>query len=126
MRLVRGRDGAVVASDLELAASFLRRLRGLMGRRRLPAGRGLWLEPCASIHMMFVPFAIDVVFVRRAPERPLGPGAEGEVLKVCPAVTPWLGLAWCPGATAAVELAAGQAAALGLWEGDLVRVEEAA
>lgn len=124
MRLVRESDGARLVDELELADGFLTRLRGLMGRRALPAGRGLWLEPCDSIHMMFVPFAIDVVFVQR-PRGPLGPDARAEVVKVCPAVTPWLGLAWCRGATGAIEVGAGRATALGIAPGDTLRVEAA-
>ncbi len=125
MRLVRERDGAVVVDRLELADSFLGRLRGLMGRRDLPADRGLWLEPCASIHMMFVPFAIDVLWVSRAPGRPLGVGARAEVVQVSPAVRPWLGASWCRGASGAIELAAGRAGGLSLAPGDLLTVEAA-
>ena len=116
-------DGTVVTPALRLANTFGTRLRGLIGRRLQP-GEGLWLEPCSSIHMMFVPYAIDVVFVRRS-EEPLRPGADGEVLKVCPRVRPWIGLAWCKGATSALELEAGQADALGLRVGDRLQLEEA-
>ncbi|MCO5168583.1 MAG: DUF192 domain-containing protein [Planctomycetes bacterium] len=125
---MRERDGAVVADEVELAASFLRRLRGLMGRRALPPGRGLWLEPCASIHMMFVPFSIDVLFVTRRGDRPLGPGARAEVLEVAPRVRPWVGLAWCAGAfgaVGAIEVAAGRAGDLGVAPGDLLTLEAA-
>ncbi|MCA8921596.1 MAG: DUF192 domain-containing protein [Planctomycetes bacterium] len=118
--LQREEDGAVVADALRLANTFSTRLRGLIGRRLEPRG-GLWLEPCSSIHMMFVPYAIDVVFVRRAGE-PLRPGAEGEVLKVCSHVRPWIGLAWCSGATSALELRAGRADELGLRAGDRLRL----
>ncbi len=79
-RLVRERDGAVVAERLEVADTFLGRLRGLMGRRGIDAGAGLWIEPCSSIHMMFVRFPIDAVWV----------DGNGTVLKVSPAVTPWM------------------------------------
>ena len=122
--LVRRRDGAVVCR-LELADSFVRRFLGLMGRGGLPRDAGLWIEPCTSIHMMFMRFSIDAVFVRRAASgRPLGPGVEGEILKVCRAVRPWIGMAWCTGATAVVELAAGRAAELGLVEGDVLTLDE--
>jgi uncharacterized protein len=133
MRLVRERDGAVVADELEVADSFVRRLFGLMGRRALPTGRGLWLEPCTSIHMMFVPFSIDVLFVRRSAEAPLGPGARAEVVGVSPRVWPWVGLAWCrrgssgvqPGVTGAVEVQAGRAGSLAVMPGDVLAVEGA-
>lgn len=123
MRLVRAGDGAVVASDLRVAASFGARLRGLMGRAGLAPGEALWIEPCDAIHMMFMRFAIDVLFVRREGRGAVGAGAEGEVLAVWPRVRPWLGLARCPGASSTIELEAGRAAALGVREGDRLRVE---
>lgn len=123
MRLVRASDGAVVVERLALADRFLPRLRGLMGRRGLPRGEGLWLEPCASIHMMFVPFPLDVLFLRRDAPGALAAGAEGEVLAVRERVRPWLGLAACRGASSALEVSAGEAARLGLLVGDRLRLE---
>ena len=124
LRLTRTSDGAVLATALRLADRFGTRLRGLMGRRSLPAGEGLWIEPCSSIHMMFVPFPIDVLFLRRRDRDRLGPGAQGEVLKVCEGVRAWIGLAWCAGASTAVELPAG--GAKGVRAGDELRLEVAA
>lgn len=134
MRLVRAGDGAVVVSELELATRFGSRLRGLMGRRGLPEGGGLWLEPCDGIHMMFMRFAIDALFVgRRAPQDGPGdprpgdprPGDTVELLRVCPGLRPWLSLATCRGAAGVVEVPAGRAARLGLAAGDRLRVEAA-
>ncbi|MBR3458884.1 MAG: DUF192 domain-containing protein, partial [Selenomonadaceae bacterium] len=36
--------------QVELADSFLSRFLGLMGRSALPAGQGLLLVPCSSVH----------------------------------------------------------------------------
>ena len=36
---------------------------GLMFRKTLPTGRGMWLIPCNGIHMMFMNFPIDAVFL---------------------------------------------------------------
>lgn len=124
MKLVRATDGALVADPLELADTFGRRLRGLIGRGRLGPAEGLWLAPCNSIHMMFVPFPIDVVFVA-GDAGALGPGAAAEVVEVRPAVRPWLGLAWCRRASSAIELAAGRADSVGLRPGDGLRLEAA-
>ncbi len=126
MRLVRAEDGAEVAGAVEVARGFLGRFLGLMGRRALPAGGALWLEPCDAVHMMFMRFPIDVVFVRRGRGEPLAPGAGGEVVGVRAGVRPWLGLARCPGATSAVELEAGRAAAVGVAPGQALRLEGAA
>lgn len=46
-----------------MARSFFTRLKGLLGTDSLPEGQGLWLEPCASIHMFGMKYAIDAVFV---------------------------------------------------------------
>jgi uncharacterized membrane protein (UPF0127 family) len=113
-RLVRERDGAVVAERVELANTFGTRLVGLMGRAGIRAGWALWIEPCSSIHMMFVRFPIDVVFV----------GADKVVLKVVSRVRPWIGLAACLGARSAVELEAGAAERAGLAAGDRLCLEE--
>ncbi|MBL7716042.1 MAG: DUF192 domain-containing protein [Bdellovibrionales bacterium] len=38
---------------------------GLMGSRGLNLGEGLWIRPCNSIHMWFMRFPIDVIFVTK-------------------------------------------------------------
>jgi uncharacterized membrane protein (UPF0127 family) len=52
-----------LASTLLVADTFCRSLLGLMGRRRLPLGEGLWISPCQSVHSMWMRFPIDVVFL---------------------------------------------------------------
>ncbi len=54
-----------IAQVAELANTFLRRGLGLMGRRSLPEGGGLILLPNNNIHMFFMRFPIDVIFVDR-------------------------------------------------------------
>jgi uncharacterized membrane protein (UPF0127 family) len=46
------------------ANTFFKRFMGLMGRRE--ADYGLFLDPCDSIHMFFMRFPIDAVFVDNA------------------------------------------------------------
>ena len=66
-----------------LWAKFL----GLMGRPSLPAGAGLWLPDSNGIHMMFMRFAIDAVFVGK-------PDGDGAAAGRCdPTALPaWRGL----------------------------------
>ncbi len=123
MQLVRVSDGAVVAAELHVANTFATQFLGLMFRAGLRSGEGLWLQSCSAIHMMFMRFSIDVLFVRG--ESKPQPGAEGELLKVCSNVRPWVGMAWCIGASSTVELAAGTASKVGLQAGDLLCVREA-
>jgi uncharacterized protein len=90
--------GHVVCERCAVADRPLARLRGLLGRRELPAGDGLLLRPAPSIHTWFMRFPIDAVFL----------GRDGTVLKIRANVRPWR-LAGCRGAHATLELAAGEA-----------------
>lgn len=53
----------VLAREVQVAFSFWRRLKGLLGERSLPVGKGLLLKPCNAIHSWFMSFPIDVVFL---------------------------------------------------------------
>src|SRR3972149_3739905 len=56
-------EGGVVCERCVVAASPLRRLRGLLGRAFLPAGEGILLKPARSVHTFFMRFPLDVGFV---------------------------------------------------------------
>ena len=75
-------DGTVVAQPLEVASNFVSRGVGLMGRSRLPENGGLLIHGCNGIHMMFMRFPIDAVFVDK----------KGVVLKTYERLLPWIGL----------------------------------
>jgi len=109
--LVTG-EGLVVADHVEEARSMLRRGLGLMFRRSLPAGHGLWIQPCSSIHMFFMRFAIDVAFV----------DGTGRVIRVYHAIKPWRISRIVFGARAAVELPAGTLAAASVDSGTVLRL----
>ena len=90
--------------DIEIADSFFSRLRGLMGRSHLDKGKGLLLAPCNSIHMLFMRFAIDVVYLDK----------EFCIKKIARNVSPWIGMSFCFGAWGALELPSGEAERLNL------------
>jgi uncharacterized protein len=121
MTLVRAADGAPLWR-LEVADSWLGRLRGLMFRPALADGSGLYLPGTNSVHMMFMRFPIDALFLGA----PRGDGAQ-PVVALRPALRPWTGVVWwVRGARGAVELPAGTLARAALAPGDLVRLERAA
>jgi uncharacterized membrane protein (UPF0127 family) len=91
------------------ADRFRSRLIGLIGRRGLAPGVGLWLRPCDAIHTLGLRFAIDVVFV----------DALGRVRRVDARVRPWR-VRICIGAHSVVELAAGEARRLGIEVGQVI------
>ena len=53
----------IIAANIEVAAKFILRLRGLLGRKTLSPGEGMLLWPCHSIHCFGMRFSIDVVFL---------------------------------------------------------------
>lgn len=55
--------GTVLASDVAIADTPLKRMRGLLGRQSLGPKEGLVITRCQSIHMFFMKFPIDVVFI---------------------------------------------------------------
>lgn len=92
--------GAVLAQNASIARSVVARTRGLMFRRGLAEGEALVIEPCSSIHMMWMLFPIDAVFYNR----------EGVVTKVARNVKPWIGFSMGGrGARAVIEMRVGDA-----------------
>ena len=105
-------DGKVVCERCEVADKPLPRMRGLLGRAGLEPGGGMLITPSPSVHMFFMRFAIDVVFLDRSLT----------VVKVAHELRPWR-MAGARKANAALELPAGTAAALGLGPGDVLELE---
>ncbi|MDQ3448777.1 MAG: DUF192 domain-containing protein [Chloroflexota bacterium] len=107
----------MVASSIEVATTFWGRFRGLMGRRSLADGEGLYLTT-ASIHMLFMRFPIDALFVGPADDMGLR-----TVLAVRNRLPPWRGMVLpVRGAAGVVELPAGTVLAASLGRGDRVRL----
>jgi hypothetical protein len=82
-------------------------MKGLLGRRELPSGEGIWLKPASSVHMAVMRFAIDAVFLDH----------DDRVVKIAADLQPWR-MAGSRGAKSVVELPAGEAQRRGLKAGD--------
>lgn len=90
-------QGPYRVDSVAVAATAWRRALGLMGRRSMGRGRGLFLAPCPSVHTCFMRFDLDLIFVSR----------DWRVVRIVPSVAPWR-MAWGgPGAWAVLELQAG-------------------
>ncbi len=88
--------GTVLATCLELADSGPKRNKGLLGRKALPPGGGLWIVPCESVHTFFMQFPIDLVYLDR----------KNRIRKVCDSVPPWR-ISVCLSAHSILELPPG-------------------
>jgi len=100
-------EGSAVCERCLVADRPLARMKGLLGRRDLPAGEGVWIQPTTSIHMAFMRFAIDAVFLDR----------DGVVVKLVPRLRPWR-MASSRHARSVIELRAGECERRGLRLGD--------
>lgn len=91
---------ATLATDVEIADTWLRRARGLMFRRWFPPGSALVFRfdraAPRALHMLFVPFAIDALWV-----------VDGEVVAT-KRLGPWVGVGRATAETI-IELPAGAA-----------------
>lgn len=108
------RTGGFVVTRLEPAFDRDTRNRGLLGRTDLPREHALVLAPCNAVHMFFMKFPIDVLFV----------GRDGNVLRIVPGLKPWR-IAMSLRAHATIETAAGVAREAGARVGDRLSVEPA-
>jgi uncharacterized membrane protein (UPF0127 family) len=110
-----------LATSLEVADSLWAKFMGLMGRPSLAADTGLWLPASNGIHMMFMRFPIDAIFVGR-------PGVDGgddvrPVLSVHRSLAAWTGLVpLVRGAHGVLELPVGTIDASGTQVGDRIRL----
>lgn len=109
---LRRENGSIVCERCLLAETALTRMRGLLGRRNLPSGEGILLKPASSVHMAFMRFAIDAVFLDR----------DLRIVKIAAELKPWRA-AGARGSKSVLEIAAGEAARRGLTVGDRLTVD---
>lgn len=105
--------GEVVTAELVKADTMWKRMRGLLGRGSLAPTEGLWIEPCNAIHMFFMRFPIDAVFLD-----------EGfQVVRVHEDLRPWRMARGGKFAHSVLELPQGKAAFFNIRVGDKLQVD---
>ncbi|HUF08892.1 MAG TPA: DUF192 domain-containing protein [Rhodothermales bacterium] len=105
--------GESLADSVQVARSAWSRFWGLMMRRHLPHGHGLLIDPCSSVHTMFMRFPIDVIYLDR----------ENRVVKIAADMKPYRASIG-RGARSVLEVNGGVAAEKGLTVGDRVVLTE--
>ena len=65
LRVTNTTRGITVGDKIELADTSLKRMFGLLGRRGLDPGGGLWIRPSSGVHTFGMAFSIDVVGLDR-------------------------------------------------------------
>jgi len=86
-----------VATGIDKADSFTKRLVGLLGRSSLQADEGLWFDKCSAIHTLGMRMPIDVIFIN----------SNNEVVKLCLNVQAGCWSLSCRKARGLIELSSG-------------------
>jgi uncharacterized membrane protein (UPF0127 family) len=114
-RIVNLTSNNVLATHARMADSFVTRLAGLLFSPPLQAGEGLVLQPCNSIHMFGMKFALDVVFVDK----------QWRVVGIVESIAPGQMSRYYPNAKACFELPPGTIGDTGTKVGDQVELLDA-
>jgi uncharacterized membrane protein (UPF0127 family) len=86
----------VLATHMEVADSAAKRNKGLLGRKCLAPGEGMWIRPCEAVHTFWMQFPIDLIYLDR----------KNQIRKLVSAVPPWR-LSGCLRAHSVLELPSG-------------------
>jgi uncharacterized membrane protein (UPF0127 family) len=79
-------SGKTIATNVNQAYRFFKRLKGLMFTKELHSGAGLHIKPCPSVHTFFMKYAIDILYLDKANvviaiDEALAPGKVGKHYK---------------------------------------------
>ena len=120
LRAINETRGTVLCARLEDAGGVAGQSRGLLGRERLQPDEGMLFvrgrfEPFMLMHMFFMRFPIDIVFLDRS----------DVVVKINRELKPWRISSMVFAARKALELSAGAADLCRTAVGDRIRFEQA-
>jgi len=101
-----------IGSKIIHADNMVLRFFGLMGKKKLDNGEGLLLTPCNSIHMMFMRFAIDVIFIDK----------DNKIIHTIENLKPWRMTKVCFKSQSTLELPLGTIADSGSKPEDILEI----
>jgi len=112
IRVLNRTRGTVLATHAGVANTPQLRNRGLLKHTHLDPGDGLWIVPTQSIHMFFMKFALDIVYLNKSKK----------VVKIVPNLKPWR-ISACFTAHSVLELPTGVLEQSGTCKGDQIEIE---
>jgi uncharacterized protein len=111
IRIINTTRSCTLGDAIECADTGRARNIGLLGRKGLPKGGGLWIVPTEAIHTFFMRFDIDVLFLDR----------KKRVLKAVRRMRPWrIAMSWR--AHTVLELPPGTIEETGTSPGDVLEI----
>lgn len=66
MKILNSTQNTIIADNGRMADNFMARLVGLLNQSQIVPGEALVISPCQQIHMFFMKFSIDVIFVNNS------------------------------------------------------------
>jgi len=108
MRIMNRTRGTLLGTNVRLADTWWRRLRGFLFRPEPRPGEGILLAPCDAIHTWGMTFPLDVIFL----------DGSGQVLKITEDLPPRRMCGRVHGAKYVLEVPAGTIRATGTLVGD--------
>ena len=105
--------GNTIGDSIEVADTSLTRFVGLLGRRQISAGGGLWIKPSSGVHTIGMKFPIDVI----------GLNSKREVIKLWPNLKPWRMSPISLRLRSVIELPAGRIAECQVELGDKLEID---
>jgi uncharacterized membrane protein (UPF0127 family) len=112
-RLINNTKQTTLAERARVADNFLSRLRGLLFSPPLKNGEGLYITHCPSIHMFWMTYAIDAVFLDK----------QLNVVALVENIGPNKVSAYYKNAADCLELPVGTISGTGTQVGDLIAFE---
>lgn len=104
--------GDLILERLRCANTPWSRMRGLLGEHELAGDNALWIIPCNSIHMLFMKFAIDAVFLDR----------QKQIVRISESLQPWRFFRGGKAAHSVLELPIGTVKRCHLKVGDRLKI----
>lgn len=65
MRVINLTKNSILAENLSIANTPLKRIIGLLNRKEFKRGEALLIQPCQQVHTFFMRFPIDLLFLNR-------------------------------------------------------------
>lgn len=112
MKIINLNKKCVLAEEVILANSFLKRAKGLLGYSSLGTNQAMILRPSNSVHTFFMRFPIDVLFV----------GKDNLVLAAVTNMRPFRVTGIFLKSAFVIELPAGIIKSTGTSKGDLLQI----
>lgn len=112
LSFVNQSKATAIGDQIVVADSSLTRFLGLMGKRSLLPGSGLWITPSSGVHTCWMRMSIDIVAL----------DSNLRVVKTAHAVRPWRISGLSLKTHSVLELPPGQIRACNIEAGDVIKI----